>query len=180
MRMNDVWAKYHLDIKAFLHSLVSNPADVDDLVQDVSLKAYSNFSKLRDPERAKAWLFQIAHHAIIDHYRTHTKARDVSVLDLWYGGEPEQPDQGFEPCVKTLVNALPKDTKDLLRAIDGQGQSQKAYAQAQGIAYSTLKSRVKKGRELLRKSVEDCCHLAFDGYGNVIDFRAKSSHCEIC
>jgi len=57
---------------------------------------------------------------------------------------------------------------------------QKDYAAANGLSYSTLKSRVQKGRSQLRDLFEDCCHLSLDKHGNIIEYQPKGDSCGKC
>ncbi|WP_246058408.1 sigma factor-like helix-turn-helix DNA-binding protein [Litorilituus lipolyticus] len=79
-----------------------------------------------------------------------------------------------------FISALPEEHADLLTAIDVHGESQKDYANKQGVSYSTLKSRVQKSRELLKGIYEDCCHFSVDKQGNVIDYQPKNGKCDGC
>jgi DNA-directed RNA polymerase specialized sigma subunit, sigma24 homolog len=46
--------------------------------------------------------------------------------------------------------------------------SQLELAQQLGISYSGLKSRVQRGRQMLKEKMTDLYHIQTDGYGNVI------------
>jgi RNA polymerase sigma-70 factor (ECF subfamily) len=68
----------------------------------------------------------------------------------------------------------------MLTAIDLQGMSQRDYAEQQGLSYSTLKSRMKKGRDALRDAFEDCCSFTLDARGRIAEYQLKSNTCEKC
>lgn len=174
------WAAHRAGLKAFLHARIANATEVDDVLQDVAIKAYRSFDTLHSPERVKAWLFQIANHALIDLYRRLGREQNIHAEDLWYGGEPQDVATRMSPCLRSLIDDLPDQTGQLLTAIDLQGVPQKAYAEKLGIGYSALKSRVQRGRDDLKALFEDCCHLSFDAQGNIVDFEAKSKSCDIC
>lgn len=180
MTTEEIWKTYRSRLRAFLHSKVSNPADVDDLLQEVLLKTLASGSQLQDPSKLQAWLFQTTQNAIIDHYRKRGRNRTLPAEDLWYVEDTPGALAGLEDCVLPFLEALPKETAELLRAIDIEGQSQKAYAAARGISYSTLKSRVQQGRSDLRAVFESCCHMSRDHLGNINDFRQKSDACKNC
>ena len=177
ININDVWTEYRDSIKAFLHSRISDPNEIDDLLQEILIKTHKN---LRSEKRVKAWLFQIANHTIIDFYRKRSNARTVSAEDLWYEEENQQAQQELSQCIEPFIKALPKESADLLTEIELNGQSQKEYASKLGISYSTLKSRVQKGRRELQGLFEDCCRLSLDKNGAIIDFDPKSKNCKNC
>lgn len=180
MNIETIWKEYRADIKAFLHSKVANYDDVDDLLQDILLKAYKNIDNIKSESCIKPWLFQIANHMIIDFYRKKGKPREWHVGDIYWHEESIGAIQTLSFCVFPFMKALPKEIAELLIAIDIHGQSQKEYASNLGINYSTVKSRVQKARRQLRKLFEDCCYLSFDQYGSLIDFDPKSKDCEKC
>ncbi len=180
MNIEEVWPEYRTRLRAFLHARVSNPADVDDLLQEISIKVFSGLPQLKDPSKLQAWLFQTANRAIIDHYRTSARGRDVHPDDLWYAADDPGVRQELAACVEPFLNALPAETARMLTAIDIEGMSQTDYAKANGLSYSTLKTRVQKGRAALRDSFQDCCTLTIDARGDIADYDPKSDNCKKC
>lgn len=179
MRIEDIWPQYRARLKAFLHARVSNPADVDDLLQEISVKVFTGLPGLKDPAKLQPWLFQTADRAIIDHYRKSGRAQPHPE-DLWYHRDDPETRQDLEGCVEPFIRGLAEETADMLMAIDIHGMSQRDYAQAQGLSYSTLKSRVQKGRAELREAFEDCCTISMDVRGNISDVLEKAGTCKKC
>lgn len=175
-----IWREYRGSLKAFLHSKVSDPIEVDDLLQEILIKIYSNFQNLKFEDSIKGWLFQIANRTIIDFYRKKGKERGLNPKDLWYDEDIDSLEVSLSQCVIPFINALPEKSSELLTAIDIRGEAQKDYAQRMGISYSTLKSRVQKSRVELKHLFERCCFLEFDYAGNITDYTAKSSDCKNC
>lgn len=180
MTLEEIWQQYRARLKAFLHSKVSNPADVDDLLQEISIKTFIKLDTLGDPTKVQAWLFQIAQRTIVDFYRAKGRSKDVHPDDLWYLEDETQVLQDFEACVEPFLAALPSNTAHMLRQIDFEGRSQKEYANTHYISYSTLKSRLQKARSELRAVFENCCYLTLDAQGNISDYRLKSDPCKNC
>lgn len=179
-RYQHIWSEHRSALEAFLHSRVGNASDVDDLLQDILIKIYRNLSSVKEETSLRSWLFQIAQNTIIDYYRRQKQSLNFQGLMLRYDEQDENTQHSLEQCVAPFINALPLDQRDLLTAIYLEGQSQKEFAASQGIAYSTLKSRVKRGREAMRDLFENCCHLSLDSQGNVIEYQPKSDDCGCC
>jgi len=179
MRIDDIWPKYRARLKAFLHSRVSNPADVDDLLQDISIKVFTGLPGLQDPARLQPWLFQTADRTIIDFYRKSGRSA-AHPDDLWYHRDDPETRQDLEGCVEPFILGLPEETAEMLMAIDIHGMSQRDYAEQHGLSYSTLKSRVQKGRAELRKAFEACCNISMDVRGNISDVQEKPASCKNC
>jgi RNA polymerase sigma-70 factor (ECF subfamily) len=180
MNIEKIWSEYQSGLKAFLHSKVANADEVDDLLQEILIKTFNNFHTIKSEESIKPWLYQIANNSIVDFYRKQAKSRDLTIEQLWYGEDDYDVKQSLRQCITPFINALPDETAALLTAIDIKEQSQKAYAEATGVSYSTLKSRVQKGRAELRALFEQCCHFSLDKQGNLADFDPKSDTCKNC
>ncbi|MEM7136098.1 MAG: RNA polymerase sigma factor SigZ [Myxococcota bacterium] len=181
VNFEEVWRSYQSGLRAFLQSRVSNPSDVDDLHQDILLKTYANLHTVKSHASIKSWMMQIANRSIIDHYRKNRRRDEDAAADAApLNEEDDESTHVLARCVEPFISALPEENANLLRAIDLQGHSQRAYAKELGVNYSTLKSRVQKAREELRGIVKNCCHLSLDGRGRVIDFSSKSDDCKVC
>jgi RNA polymerase sigma-70 factor (ECF subfamily) len=183
LSLESVWAEYQSALKAFLHSKVSNPDDVDDLQQEILIKTHQNLSNVKEVESIKSWLFQLANRTIIDFYRKRARQQrdgELQADDLWFEEQKETVEQEMAGCIEPFIRALPTEQSTLLSAVELQGASQKQLAEQTGISYSTLKSRVQKGRGELRKLFEQCCTLELDSHGNVIDYHQKSKGCNSC
>ncbi|CAH7245332.1 RNA polymerase sigma factor SigZ [Vibrio chagasii] len=184
--LEQVWAEYQQTLKAFLHSKVSNSADVDDLLQEILIQTFQNLHKVQDASSVKSWLFQLANNTIIDFYRKHARQQRDSKIDaddLWFADldHNEEFKQNLSLCIEPFIQALPEQCAALLLAVDIKGQSQKEIAEAQNISYSTVKSRVQKSRGDLKNLFEQCCNLSLDKQGNVIDCDLKpESGCGNC
>ena len=180
MNLENIWQEYGTSLRSFLHSRVSNDADVEDLLQEVLIKTHQNLDTVSSPNKIKPWLFQLTNKTIIDFYRKKGRSKDISAADLWYADDDVVVEQALAQCVEPFIRALPKKSADLLHAIDIEGQSQKDYAEKAGISYSTVKSQVQRSRAKLRTMFDDCCSLTLDKHGNVVEFQAKSGGCDSC
>lgn len=180
MEIDGIWTAYRARLRAFLQSRVSNPADVEDLLQDISIKAFTGLPGLRDEQKVQSWLFSTAHRTIIDHYRKKGRAQAVHADDLWYAEDDPALHQELERCVIPFLDGLPAQSGQLLKAVDIEGRSQKELAEELGMSYSTLKSRVRKARTDLRRVFEGCCTLTLDTQGRVADYEPKKDICKNC
>eukprot|EP01029_Cantina_marsupialis_P016832 TRINITY_DN3776_c0_g3_i1.p5 TRINITY_DN3776_c0_g3~~TRINITY_DN3776_c0_g3_i1.p5 ORF type:complete len:195 (-),score=0.72 TRINITY_DN3776_c0_g3_i1:5524-6108(-) len=186
LNLEQVWAEYQQTLKAFLHSKVSNTADVEDLLQEILIKTFQNLHKVQDASSVKSWLFQLANNTIIDFYRKHARQQRDSKIDaddLWFADldHNEEFKQKLSLCIEPFIQALPEQSASLLFAVDIKGLSQKALAEEQNVSYSTIKSRVQKSRGDLKNLFEQCCNLSLDKQGNVIDCELKpESGCGNC
>ncbi|CAA0100148.1 ECF RNA polymerase sigma factor SigM [BD1-7 clade bacterium] len=181
MNFDTLWQDYRQALRNFLRSRMPSAADADDLLQDIMLKSLNNLHTLKAENNIRAWLFQIANHAIADFYRARARQQLPSADDLWYDvADTDDARDELLRCLEPFIHALPEEQAQLLIAVDLKHIQQKALADELDISYSTLKSRVQKSRERLREVFEQCCEFEMDSQGNLVDYHRRqpnSPHC---
>ena len=180
MNIENVWDEYQVSLKRFIQSKVSEPADVDDLLNDIFIKTMSSIHTLEASKSFKSWLFQIANYAIIDYYRKKVLPTDLSIKSLSSIEESPSLHEELAGCILPFINTLPKKEAALLLAIDINQESQKDYAKKHNLNYSTLKSRVQKSRLKLKKQFENCCTFSIGKNKKLLNYTQKSSHFQRC
>ncbi len=180
MSFERIWSEYRLALRKFLLARVSNKADVEDLLQDILLKSHNKIGQLEANDKFKPWLFQIAQNTVIDFYRQKAKERNLDPAALWQQVDEKNIYDELNPCLIPFIHALSLHDTELLMTIDIHNQPQKQYAEQIGISYSTLKSRVQKARQNLKKQFDRCCQFELDKKGNLISYSEKSNSCSSC
>lgn len=178
MEIVTVWKDLQQPLRSFIIQRTKDEAAADDILQEVFLKIQSNIGQLRDPQRINAWIFQIARHAIMDHYRA-TKpvyAREGASEDHPTENFPfEEADltQQLAAWLPSAIDLLPEKYREAVRLTEIEGLSQKELAERLGISYSGAKSRVQRGREKLKEVILQCCEVQSDGYGNILGYHPR-------
>ncbi|SES82646.1 RNA polymerase sigma factor SigZ [Thalassotalea agarivorans] len=181
MQLEQIWSTYRGTLKNFLHAKVSDPDEVEDLLQDVLIKVHTNLDKIKDDSSVKSWLFTTTNHAIIDFYRSNARKRQLTQEDTWYEEEAEEDiKQQMAPCVLSFIDGLDADDAALLRMVEIENKPQKALAESMNISYSTLKSRVQSARRKLKGLFDQCCSFELDSQGNLMDATRKNNACSKC
>src|ERR1700730_5467774 len=70
---------HYLALYRYAYRLTGAAADADDLTQEAFCKAQTNYGQLRDPGRAKPWLFSILRNAYLHRVRSEKHMRCVSL-----------------------------------------------------------------------------------------------------
>ena len=180
MEFSQLWQEYSDRLRQFLLSRTKNPADVDDLLQEILIKTYRNLDTVKDPDKFLSWLFQIARNTLTDYYRksgVEASRQDTLQREILTEQEPEQYEQvrrELTNCILPFLNQLPPKYREAIEAVDLQGESQKELAAKLGLSYSAVKSRVQRGRSMLKVKFEKCCRYELDVRGNIIDFTSRS------
>jgi RNA polymerase sigma-70 factor (ECF subfamily) len=167
------WRDLEAKLRPFIARRVRADVDVDDVLQDVFVRLQRGLAALRDDERFGPWVYQVARSAIVDHQRVAARHRVVDG-DSAENAAPEiDEDDGavereLASYVAPFVAMLPSPYREALTLTELQGLTQKHAAEMLGISLSGMKSRVQRGRQHLRKALEDCCHIALDARGRVV------------
>lgn len=168
------WLDLERKLRPFIARRLANAADVEDVVQDVFLRMQRGLGGLRDEERFGPWVYRVARSAIVDHQRLSAKhpVVDPDAVPERAQGEGDD-DAGAVECevasyIAPFIAVLPSPYREALTLTELEGLTQKQASEMLGISLSGAKSRVQRGRVLLRQALEDCCHIALDTRGRVI------------
>lgn len=169
----NAWRTLEAKLRPFIARRVGTDVDVDDVLQDVFLRMQRGLPALRDERRFGPWVYRIARNAIVDHRRASSRR---ALLD----GEPAEvpapatnadgnsAEAELAACIAPFVAMLRSPYREALTLVELEGLSQKQAAEMLGISLSGMKSRVQRGRALLRKALEDCCRIGLDARGGVL------------
>ena len=176
-----VWQEYHTRLKTFIRGRVADDSVSDDILQDVFLKMHNGLPSLMNATKLQSWLYQIARNAITDYYRMQKPAVDLpDWLSTTKTEASEIARQELAQCLQPMIEQLPDIYRDAVVLSELKGMKQKEVSELQGTSLSGTKSRVQRGRALLREMLEDCCRLEFDHKGRLSDFERKNEKCGIC
>src|SRR5438477_8739449 len=74
--------EHYVPLYRYAYRLAGSAADAEDLTQEAFCKAQVSLAQLRDPERAKSWLFSILRNAYLHKLRAQRNQQCVSLPDL--------------------------------------------------------------------------------------------------
>jgi RNA polymerase sigma-70 factor (ECF subfamily) len=178
------WSDVTAKLKDFVGRRIRNPSDRDDVVQDVLLRVLANLSDLRKPENAAPWIYRIARNAIIDHWRRTAGSTTYPLSDDCDAAEAENEDavlQGVAAHLHLLVGCLPEPYRTALALTELEGLTHRVACDRVGVSLSAMKTRVRRGRLMLKDLLEACCRLDITPSGNLIDYEPKGRvHRPIC
>ena len=174
-RSDPDWAAFYDRLHAFVAGRVRNGADVDDLVQRILERAVSRAPGAEIGSTA-GWLFGIARNAIADHYRDHARnlmaAADALDAAEAFGSSDDER-AAVLACMRPLLDALPRETAQLLQWADMDGRTMQAIADELGISLTAAKSRVQRARKDFVKVTSHCCAITIDARGRVTGLTRK-------
>lgn len=168
------WTELDAKLRPFVARRVQSADDVDDVVQEVFLRMQRGLGELRDDERFGPWVYRVARNAIIDHHRARARTPIATndVPELEAPAVDDEDDDAIAREVATyvapFVAMLPSPYREALTLTELEGLTQREAATMLGISWSGAKSRVQRGRRLLREALEACCTIALDVRGRVV------------
>jgi RNA polymerase sigma-70 factor (ECF subfamily) len=88
--------------------------------------------------------------------------------------------QEIAGCILPMIESLPDHYREILMLSEIEGLSHKEVAIQKGLSLPGVKSRVRRGRAMIKKLLMDCCRFEFDHRGNVTDYESKREPCDGC
>jgi RNA polymerase sigma factor (sigma-70 family) len=156
-RISEVVERERSRLRNFIRRRVPDPADAEDILQDVFYKLVEANRLLMPIEHVTGWLFRVARNRITDVFR---KKRPDNFSDVAVPGDEEElmqfedllpsPDAGPEALyarsvlldeLELAIDELPEEQRAVFVAHELEGRSFKEIAAETGVSLSTLLSR---------------------------------------
>ena len=145
----DACSRLYADFVRLVHAILLGRVprrDVDDLVQDVFVAAFTRIGELRDPAAFGGWLAAIARNRATDYLR---RARDQMPLpDDLPGGDPIEADT---LAVLDVIRRLPEAYRETLLMRLVEGMSGAEIAERSGLTPASVRVNLHRGMTMLRK-----------------------------
>jgi RNA polymerase sigma-70 factor, ECF subfamily len=165
--------RYSGDIYALLFRLTENAEEASDLTQDTFLRALRAIRSFRGDSELKTWLFRIAINESRNRFRWwKRRKREVTIsLDATIGDSETTisdtlRDRSISPEESALAREreyaleaalldIPQIYREAVVLCDVEGMSYEETAAALDVGIGTVKSRISRGREELRRRLKD-------------------------
>ena len=183
------WSELLRAVKSFVARRVKDPADRDDLVQEVLLRVHRGLDGLEGQSAPGPWIYSIARNAIVDHWRRKGRAPTVPVNDIEVAGDElavvdddgESLQQAVAAYVAEAVHRLESPYRETLILTELQSMKYADATRRLGVSLPAVKSRVLRGRGMLREALIRCCEIELGPTGRVLDCAPRgSTPCPVC
>ena len=161
--------RYHKQAYNIAYRMTGNHADAEDLTQEAFVRAFRFFGNYRRDWPFDNWLYKIMSNLFVDDLRRRPKAHHQSLdqpLDLSGSGDVylEIPDAGANPermvmsheldeHIQRALNGLPNDFRMTVVLADIEGLSYEEISVVMKCSLGTVRSRLHRGRKLLRTKI---------------------------
>lgn len=161
-------ARYLKPIYSFVYKNIGNPAEAEDITQEVFVRVWKNLKKFDQKRSFKPWVFQIAKNASIDFLRK-KKSIPFSNFENEKGQNALTENMAGAPV--NLIDVL-NDKRVLNDALSGlnpkeqriinlrhtDGMSFKEIAETFDESINTIKSRYRRTLALLKENIKNSQH----------------------
>lgn len=139
---------------------VNDPDTAKDVVQESFIKIFDNLNDLKNPEAFEAWSRRIVINTALNKYHANrrlkeyeipTNGREFHGVNL----QPQIINQLDAAYLLELIDTMPEGYKLVFNLYLIDGFSHKEIAEILGIAESTSRSQLTKGKKFLQKKLQE-------------------------
>jgi RNA polymerase sigma-70 factor (ECF subfamily) len=161
--------EFHQPIYSLVYRIVNDPSDAADTTQEVFLKVFRGMKHFHGESSLKTWIYRIALHEAANRRRWwfRHKAQETAIEPVeaegcefthedWLTDPSESPFDNFaheevRAAVEKAVHDVPEPFQSALILRDLEEMSYEEIAEVLQISLGTVKSRITRGRNALRK-----------------------------
>ena len=176
-----IWSHLSLDLRRFIRRRVSDDHIADDLLQETFVRVHLNIGTLQKAERLAAWVYQIARNVVHDHHRRELNLT-VALADAEnVSADDHEPQDGCRSItwLDEMIQSLPDGYRQAVQMAEIEEQTQQVVADRLGLSLSGAKSRIQRGRAMLKEVLQRCCSFELDVRGRVMGCDPKSDR-QVC
>jgi RNA polymerase sigma factor (sigma-70 family) len=167
-----LFARHYQKVYSLVARLGSEPCDAEDVAQTVFVRAYESLGRLRDGQAFLGWVYRIAVNLVRDRAKSARRRPWVRFSDMLRrgrdAGSPEEPVEFADPAqdparivarselhrvLKAQIACLPLEHREVLLLHHAEGLDLRQVAEIVGVAEGTVKSRLGRARQRLRRSM---------------------------
>ena len=136
-------------------------AAADDLVQDTFQEAWKSIDKLRNPDKGRAWLFQILRHRHVRFVRDDIKQRRLELVAQEQSTQQTDPtDLPNRDAINRAVDKLDEKYRVPFLMVFLEGATCQQTADALELPLGTVLSRIHRARTMLRERLKGVTHFS--------------------
>ena len=150
---------YHKRIYSLGMSFLHNEADVEDFVQEVFIKVYTNLSSFRGESKFSTWLTRIAYTTAVN-TKSRTKIYESLSDDSLIVAQNSTPEEELmqratKEAIKEAVRDLPDKYKFCVDLYFFYDMSYEEIGVITGLPVNTLKSHIFRAKKILKDKLKD-------------------------
>jgi RNA polymerase sigma-70 factor (ECF subfamily) len=169
---NKLVSKYREQLHFHIGKMIRDREQVEDLVQEVFMKAFDNLESYNTQYAFSTWIYRIATNHTIDYLRK-KKLKTLSINDPVTTKDGEMnvqlPDENFETdraiirkqrkkMIESAISNLPEKYRDVIKMRHMEEMSYQEISDELDLPLGTVKAHIFRAREMLYKTLKDKRH----------------------
>ena len=163
-----LYGRHQLRIWRYFYRNTGDGALADDLAQDLWFAVIDNAARYEVRSKFTTWLFTMAHHRLVDHWRRQRPGISLSadteesmrLADSLFAASGFEPDHQLDrqlmaQALLAALAQLPAEQRECFLLQVEADMTVAEIAQATGVAEETAKSRLRYARAKLRAALEE-------------------------
>ena len=159
--------RFHQPVYGLVYRMLNDPADAADTTQEVFLKVFRGMRQFQGEASLKTWIYRIAIHEASNHRRwwfrhkgretsmeqdaTRTSALGSRLVDPGRSPFDSVAQEEVRAKVESELRLVPEPYRSTVILRDIEGFSYEEMAEILEVSLGTVKSRLMRGREALKK-----------------------------
>ncbi len=172
--MEELYRELHDAVFRYVRRHIDSDETAEDITHDIFLKLLIAFRDGDAIRNAGAFLFRAAKHRIIDYYRTRRVGEPYTEIgdDVDDRRRDEIGRIEIASWMRGTIAALSEPYRTTLLMTDIDRLPYGEVARRLDLTPSGVKSRVRRGRAMMRERLLACCRFVFDARGRVVDYES--------
>jgi RNA polymerase sigma-70 factor (ECF subfamily) len=172
LRFQAVFDEFQPKILRYVSNLVGE-SDAEDMTQEIFIKVSRALADFRGESKLSTWLYRIATNVAIDRMRSPGYQNKMSTIaeegvddlddrNIWTGEkipvlEWQIVRKELADCLQEYIRKLPENYRIILALSEFEGLSNQEVADILGVTIGTVKIRLHRARERLKKELITNC-----------------------
>jgi len=166
---------YHSSVYNLVYGILSDAADAADVTQEVFLRVFRGIRGFRRSSSLKTWLYRVSVRQALNHrrwcWRHHRQQVSIDADGQENGSIHEIEDDEATPFEQCATHEMQSKVREALAQVpavfrsavilrDLEGLSYEEVAEVLEVSVGTVKSRILRGRRLLKEILDPLLHAA--------------------
>jgi RNA polymerase sigma-70 factor (ECF subfamily) len=161
--------KYQNALYGIVFKMINNRDEVDDIVQETFIKAFSSIKSFDERYSFATWLFKIGTNNCIDHLRkrkinsvsinstisNEDGENDFKLPDLTYEADRNIIEEQRKKLIEDAINSLPEKYAVVIRMRHQEDKTYEQISKELNMPVGTVKAHIFRAREMLNKYLKD-------------------------
>ena len=154
--------RYGKKLMRYGRKFLSNPDNIEDLVQDIFIKVYQNIQSFDAERKFSPWIYRIAHNSFINHMRKNANEPLLvfnfdALIDHPVYKDPlveQKENEELRVLVERGIEQLPPLYREVVTLHYFEDLGYQEIAEVLHIPIGTVGVRLRRAREILSKHIE--------------------------